>query len=82
MIATFKRIPRPVAFWLAGMSIGSVSAFVFVHILVSTFLPVVAYNQPILFLDLVLSFALCALAFTLADLAFRLYLAGYNSIPP
>lgn len=82
MIAPVKRIPRPVAFWLAGMSIGSFAAFVLVYTLVVTLIPIIAYQQPITFSDLFFGAALCALAFTLLTVAFRLSMAGYHSIKP
>jgi hypothetical protein len=82
MIRALKRIPRPVALWLAGMSIGSVAAFIFVHNLVNAFLPIFAYHQLPPFPDFCSSVAWCAFAVVLAHVAIRLYMSGYRSIQP
>lgn len=82
MIRVFKRIPRPVALWLAGMSIGSVAAFIFVHNLVNALLPIFAYQQLPPFPDFFWNAVWFAFAVVLFDVAVRLYMSGYRSIQP
>ncbi|WP_345956895.1 hypothetical protein Q9323_25340 (plasmid) [Pseudomonas fulva] len=82
MIALFSRIPRPVALWLAGMSLGCFAVFLLVHTLITRAFPVFAYQQPLSFSDLFSSVVLCAIAFTLFNLGFRLLMVGYHSIKP
>lgn len=82
MIAIFKRIPRPVALWLAGMFLGSVGLFVFVNTLITRVFPTFAYQQPFTFADFFLVTPLCAIAFTLIIYGFRLFMSGYYSIKP
>lgn len=81
MIALFSRIPRPVAFWLAGFFCGSVALFMWAY----TFALVVKitfYSLPSTLFETSLAGAVCALAFPLFGLGFRFYVAGYNSIKP
>lgn len=79
MMAILSRIPRPIALWLAGMFCGSVAFFMWVHTF-ALVAKITIYSLPFTVFETCIAGLLCAIAFPLAAVGFRLFMAGYNSI--